>query len=200
MKPQLALGLTGGIGTGKSYVARFFEQLGIPIYYADEEAKKFYYDKEVIEEIEKKIDSQIVVNGSIDFTKLKKILFSNKKKRISLEKIIHPRVKEDFLRWKEEQENEIVIMEAALIFEANFQTLFHYVITVDAPEELRIQRISQRNPNWTLTEIHQRIDAQLPQNEKCNRADFIISNDTTDYELRKQINKILLKIKKKAIE
>ncbi len=193
MKKKITLGLTGGIGTGKSYIARFFFQQGIPVYNADEQAKKFYKEPEVINDIEKKIGKKITINGIVDFSLLKEIFFSNEAKRRAVEEVIHPLVIKDFLVWRETEESEVVIMESAIIFEADLEFLFDYIIAVDVAEELRIKRLLERNPSWSKEDINKRMAIQISQEEKCDLANFTIYN-TNDEDIIYQIKEILLKI------
>lgn len=192
---MIKVGLTGGIGTGKSFVAKLFTDRGVPVYDADKEAKKLYALPEVLSEVKSQLGEAFVINEQIDFKAITTHVFSDLAFRKKLEQIIHPKLKNNFLSWCHQQQAAIVMMEAAIIFESNFQTLFDYIITVDAPPEVRIERVKQRNPLLTEENIEQRMAAQLSQAEKCKRADFIILNDEIE-PLSPQVEKVLEKIKK----
>lgn len=192
---MLKIGLTGGIGTGKSFVAQLFAKKGIPVYDADSHAKNLYSDAEVIHEIEKALGSDIVDHGQVNLKKVSDLIFSDLHSRELVEAIIHPRLMNDFSIWCSSQNNDIVIMEAAILFEAHFDPLFDFIITVDAPDDLRITRLQERNPSWSLQNIQQRMFSQMSQAEKCHRSDFVIYNDNTQ-SLLTQIEVFLAKIVK----
>lgn len=189
------IGLTGGIGTGKSFVAELFAKKGIPVYDADSHAKNLYLDEEVIHEIEKALGPNILEHGQVNLKKVSDLIFSDLHARELVEAIIHPRLMNDFAIWCSSQNNDIVMMEAAILFEAHFDHLFDLIVTVDAPDDLRISRLKLRNPSWSLQDIQQRMFSQMSQADKCHRSDFVIYNDNTE-PLQKQIEVFLAKIEK----
>ncbi len=170
------IGLTGGIGVGKTYIAARFAMMGIPIYNADEEAKKLYTQKEVIEALFQKYGTEVVEDGKVNFQKLAKLIFENEDDKQFVNHLIHPLVMKNFQKWKEKQTATTVMMESALIFEAQLFPFFDKIVVIDAPKELRISRIMKRNPGLSRDEILQIIDNQIDQEEKCRRADWVIKN------------------------
>lgn len=168
--------LTGGIGTGKTYVSRQFIDLGIPVFYADEEAKKLYFEESVIQFLQNEFGKKCFSNDSIDFAKMGSFLFSDVEALKKVEQYIHPLLMQKFETWAVAQNAAIVMMESAIIFEHNLQHYFDKVIVVDAPLSIRINRIQRRNPHLSLDDIHQRIANQMEQEKKCALADLVIDH------------------------
>lgn len=150
--------------------------MGIPVFYADEEAKKCYEEKDVIDTVHSYFGNQVFTKGKIDFKKMAQFVFQDPQKRELINNLIHPKVMEKFDAWAMEQDAPTVMMESAILFENDLDKFFDMVIVVDAPIEVRIERIKKRNPNLTEQEIIARIKAQMPQEEKCKRADMVIDN------------------------
>jgi dephospho-CoA kinase len=178
MPPQkkIKIALTGGIGTGKTFVSKQFLDKGVPVFYADEEAKKLYHSEKVLAFFKEKYGDTCFTNNRIDLKKLSNIVFSDTVSRKKVETFIHPLVMEQFDVWAAHQVSEIVVLESAIIYEAELAHCFDKIIVVDAPLTVRIQRIRERNPHLSEEEIMQRIHLQLPQEEKCRRADFVVLN------------------------
>ena len=173
----LRVGLTGGIGSGKSTVAQIFEVLGIPVYYADVEAKRLMNeDKELMSAVKKIFGEQSYSNNSLDRKYISSIVFSDPAKLELLNAIIHPATKRDAEKWMLSQTTPYAIHEAALIFEAKVNERLDYVIGVSSPEELRIQRATQRD-NVTREEVIKRMKQQLDENTKMKNCDFVLIND-----------------------
>jgi dephospho-CoA kinase len=170
------IAITGGIGTGKTYISKKFVQMGIPVFYADEEAKKCYEDKEIVDTIRSYFGTEVFTEGRLDFKKMARCVFQDPQKREVINKMIHPRVMGMFDEWAEEQHTPSVMLESAIVYENELEKFFDMVIVVDAPLEVRLERIKKRNPNLTEKEITDRINAQMPQEEKCRRADMVIKN------------------------
>jgi dephospho-CoA kinase len=170
------IAITGGIGTGKTYISRLFIQMGIPVFYADEEAKKCYEEPEIIEAFHSYFGDKVFTDKKIDFKKMAKYVFQEPKERERINKLIHPRVMKNFDAWAEKQTSASVMFESAIIYENELDKFFDMVIVVDAPLEVRIERIKNRNPNLSEEEIKARINAQMLQEEKCRRADMVIDN------------------------
>ena len=170
------IAITGGIGTGKTYISKKFVQMGIPVFYADEEAKKCYEDKEIVDTIRSYFGTEVFTDGRLDFKKMAHCVFQDPQKREIINKMIHPKVMGMFDEWAEEQHAPSVMLESAIVYENELEKFFDMVIVVDAPLEVRIDRIKKRNPNLTEKEIIDRINAQMPQEEKCRRADMVFSN------------------------
>ncbi|MBP5650930.1 MAG: dephospho-CoA kinase [Bacteroidales bacterium] len=170
------IAITGGIGTGKTYISKKFLQMGIPVFYADEEAKKCYEDREIVDTIRSYFGTEVFTEGRLDFKKMARCVFQDPQKREVINKMIHPRVMGMFDEWAEEQHAPSVMLESAIVYENELEKFFDMVIVVDAPLEVRLDRIKKRNPNLTHKEIMDRINAQMPQEEKCRRADMVIVN------------------------
>ncbi len=170
------VGLTGGIGSGKTTIAKEFGKLGVPVYIADEQAKYLTELPSTLSKIREEFGDKIFTEGKLDRAELGKIVFSNKEKLQKLNKIIHPIVAKHFENWvKEHQNNTFVIKESALLFETENDKKCDYIISVIAPLELRVQRIMDRD-NMSLEEIKQRIDNQVSDEIRIQKSDFIIEN------------------------
>ncbi len=174
---MIKVGLTGGIGTGKSIVSRIFSELAVPVYNADTEAKKAYSDAAVLEKVRKSFGKEVFENGAASYKKLAQIVFNDKTKLEELNFIIHPFLFGNFKKWmKEKKGAPYVIMEAAILYESSFHQMFDKVITVSAPEELCIERVIKRD-GTSREEVLRRMRNQLSDNIKAAKADFVIIND-----------------------
>ena len=175
----LKIGITGGIGSGKTMVSKIFSVLGIPVYDADTRAKWISnYHPQVKKEIQQLFGEQAYTDNKLNNRYIASIVFNDKNKTGQLNAIVHPRVGEDFENWVKENANApYLLKEAALMFESDSYKLLDKVIVVSAPLELRIQRILTRDPQRTEAEIRGIMDKQLPEEEKQKRADYIIHND-----------------------
>ncbi|MBL0063723.1 MAG: dephospho-CoA kinase [Bacteroidetes bacterium] len=173
------VGITGGIGSGKSVVSMIFRQLGIPVYDSDAEAK-LLYDK--FPELRNAVRVQISedafdANGKLDRKKLAEIVFQFPEKLEILNQLVHPLVKKDFQDWvKKNQEAAYLVKEAAILFESGAYSDCDKVITVVAPRDLRVQRVRERDRK-TKAEIEAIMDRQSGDEEKIKRSDFVIQND-----------------------
>lgn len=173
----LRVGLTGGIGSGKSTVAQIFEVLGIPVYYADAAAKRLMNENKDLRSVIIKIfGEEAYKDEMLDRKYISAIAFSDPAKLESLNAIVHPATKNDAEKWMNQQTTAYAIHEAALIFEANVSERLDYVIGVYSPEELRINRTMQRD-NITREEVLKRISKQLDEETKMSKCDFILVND-----------------------
>ena len=183
------IGLTGGIGSGKTTVARYFEQLGVPVYIADDQARKLMELPETIESVSQAFGSAIIANGQIDRKKLAEMVFNNPDKLQQLNKIIHPLVAQHFSQWLSEQSNHpYVIKEAAILFESGSYLDCDAVISVVAPIETRIQRVVARD-NTTAEAVSKRIENQWSDEQRIHKSDYIITNTNLE-DTRLQVEKI----------
>jgi len=174
---MLKIGLTGGIGSGKSTVARIFEQLGVPVYYADTEAKRIMTEDPVLmSELVHNFGPEVYVDGQLNRAYLGSIVFKDKQKLELLNALVHPATIRDSNRWMEEQRSPYAIKEAALIFESGSQDQLDYVIGVTAPEALRLQRVMKRD-NITREAVKERMKNQLSESIKMRLCQFVITND-----------------------
>lgn len=173
------IGITGGIGSGKTTVCKIFESLGIPVYYADDRAKVLMTEnKKLVDEIKKLIgDKSYFEDGSLNRQYIASVVFKNKSKLEQLNSLVHPAVAKDGILWQQSQSVvPYTLKEAALLIESGSFQALDYLITVWAPKETRIQRVIKRD-NITRHEVEARIDKQIPEFEKLRLAQFVIIND-----------------------
>jgi dephospho-CoA kinase len=175
---MIKIGITGGIGSGKSTVCAVFELLAIPVYYADDEAKKIL-DADAVRKSIIAVFGNDVLNGkgAVDRKKISSIVFNDKKKLEQLNSIIHPAVADHFTNWlKQHSSYKYIVKEAAILFESNAYKQVDQVITVVAPTELRIKRTMQRDA-ISKEQVEQRMNYQMSDEEKIKRSQFVIHND-----------------------
>jgi len=174
---MLKIGLTGGIGSGKSTVAQLFEIMGIPVFYADDEAKKIYDENEELKNLViKHFGKESYTAGKLNRSYISSVVFNDKEKLDLLNSLIHPATMKLGEEWMNKQTSPYAIHEAALIFEASVNTRLDYVIGVSAPEELRIERAMKRN-NASRADVSKRISLQMNEEEKLKGCDFVLVND-----------------------
>jgi len=193
---MIKLGLTGNIGSGKTTVSKVFESLGIPIFYADNEAKKLYSLDHVKERVLLLFGKSIINDlEEVDFRLLSDLVFNDKNKLKELTSIIHPLVFNNYHKWLETiQQEPYSIHESAIIYEYSQQKYFDKVICVTAPYELRVQRILERD-NTSRDKVEERIRNQMTETEKISLSDFVIVNDEKSFII-KQVLKIHYNLKK----
>lgn len=177
----LKIGITGGIGCGKTTICQAFEVLGVPVFYADKEAKKILAtDIETHIQLYHVFGDEIFTNNKPDRSKIAAIVFNNSEKLNQLNAIIHPKVRENFANWSENQQHHpYIIQEAAILFESNLWKQFDYSILVIATLEQRVARVMKRD-NTSEQAVLQRISNQWTDDEKAKLASFIISNNEND--------------------
>lgn len=174
---MLKIGITGGIGSGKTTVSHVFEVLGIPVYYADDAAKRMMNDDDILKEkIQQAFGNEIYRDGRLDRKLLAEIVFNNPEKLSKLNAIVHPATLQDAANWMQRQTSPYALKEAALIFESGAQEQLDYVIGVTAPAPLRILRTMQRD-NITREAVIARMDKQMDEAIKMKLCDFVIVND-----------------------
>ena len=179
MKKPLHLGITGGIGSGKTTVCRLFEVLGIPVYYADDAAKRLMVEDTELRGrlVEIFGAATYLPDGSLHRTYLAGIVFDNAEKLAALNALVHPAVARDGARWQTAQTDvPYTLKEAALLFESGSHRTLDGVITVYAPEDVRLQRVRARDGS-SDEQVRARMRKQLPESEKLERADYILYND-----------------------
>ena len=171
------LGLTGGIGVGKTYVSKVFQQMGIPVFNTDVEAKNcMIEDKGLMQNVKTSFGENMYDNGVLQKEELAKIVFNNSERLAELNALVHPVVKQRFEDWCTEQTAELVIKEAAILFESDAHLGLDVVICVSATEKTRIARVQDRDGS-SVVEIKSRMDKQMSQSKKEELADFVIVND-----------------------
>jgi len=174
------IGVTGGIGSGKSLVCRIFKCLGVPVYDADSHAKELMTtDGILISNIKKEFgELSYHTDGSLNRNYLSSKVFNDTGKLQQLNNLVHPRVRENYSQWVDSQEhNPYVIKEAALLFEANSYQELDKIVAISAPDQLRIGRILIRDLQRTEEQVRGIMKQQMPEEEKMRRADFIVRND-----------------------
>lgn len=177
MKKPYKIGLTGGIGAGKSTIAQIFKSIEIPTFNSDACAKELLInDEKTKREIIKIFGKHIEQNNIINRKKLSQIVFSNKQKLEKLNKIIHPKVRLKFESWFKQQTSHYIIKESALLFETNTHQLLDKIILVKTPLNIRIKRVCKRD-NRTKKEVEKIIKNQLNPSSITPEADYIINNN-----------------------
>ncbi len=183
------IGLTGGIGSGKTTVARQFEALGVPVYIADTEAKKIMDLPETIQSIKNEFGTSIFENEVLDRKKLAKIVFEDTEKLQKLNNIIHPLVKNHFQEWVQEKRDfDFIIKEVAILFESGSYKDCNKIITVVAPLEIRIERVLKRDDS-DYESVMKRIQNQWTDEMRIAKSDFVIENIDLE-NTQKQVDKI----------
>ncbi len=175
--PLLKIGLTGGIGSGKSVVAQMFKVLGVPVYYADDASKRLMVgNKELKSEIVKHFGKDSYVDGNLNRQYLAELVFNDNEKLSLLNSLVHPATIADASAWMQKQIAPYIIKEAALIFESGSNKFLDYVIGVDAPKDLRIQRAMARD-NISAQQVEDRMNKQMDEQQKLRLCDYVIVNN-----------------------
>lgn len=199
---MLKIGITGGIGSGKSVVCKIIEKFGNPILYADDIAKELLFTNEDIKKrIRYEFDEDIYdEQGSIDKKKLAKLIFFDEKLKTKLEKIVHPFVidyiKKQFKKFASPNEYKIIFLEAALIYESGIDELLDYILVVTADQEKCINRVIERDKT-SRDDVLGRMNSQMDPKQKAEMADFVIHNNVDLNSLITNVEfiyKLLLKI------
>jgi dephospho-CoA kinase len=184
------IGVTGGIGSGKSLVCRLFERKGIQIFYADERAKKISERDDVTQEIIRSFGKAILTSsGSIDRRKLAAIVFSEHEKLLLLNSILHPKVFSDFDLWKKNLTTKFnyALAEAALMFESSMYKKLDYTLSIVAEDSVRIQRVMERD-GVDSDLVKSRMKHQLPAQELIEQSDFVMYNNGSETDLQTKVN------------
>lgn len=173
---MLRVGITGGIGSGKTTVCRIFESLNIPVYYADDRAKYLITHNEAVKSgIIDLLGEEAYIDGVYNRKYVANIVFNDKEKLIALNSIVHPAVGMDVEEWFESQESPYALQEAALLVENGSYLGLDRLISVSAPKDIRMERVMSRD-DITEEQVNARFKSQLPQEEKDKVADYIIDN------------------------
>ena len=183
------VGLTGGIGSGKTTVAQMFKSLDVPVYNADEEAKLLMQNSAAIQqELISLLGENCYLNGQLNRSYIASQVFSDQQLLKKINAIVHPKVAAHFEQWCSNQNAPYVIKEVAILFETKSQHLFDFIITVTAPIDARIQRVMERDQK-TKKEVMSVINNQLPDSEKINLSNFVIFNNIFS-EIKPKVYKI----------
>ncbi|MCE2615869.1 MAG: dephospho-CoA kinase [Phocaeicola sp.] len=201
---MIKVAITGGIGSGKSYVCNKLITLGIPVYNADDEAKRLMISCERIHQDLTELIGMDVYNtdGSLNKPFLANYLFSSPEHVKQINEIVHPRVREDFMYWAKEQLEAgkvIVGLESAILFEAKFEDTVDVVVMVYAPKELRLKRAMERD-HVTKEQVEARMSQQMSDEEKLGKSDYVIMNDESSplMEQLEQLVDHLIRLKKQV--
>jgi len=190
----LVIGITGGIGSGKSTVCLIFDLFGIPVYNSDVRAKELMNtNPNLIQSIQANFGPEVYVDGNVNSTVLARKVFSDPAALKQLNALVHPVVSRDFDEWKDQFEKTHIVKEAAILIESGAYKQCDRVIVVEAPENLRIKRVMVRDgvPN---EEVKARIRNQMSEAERRVHSDYIIDN-SGDAMLIPQVNQILESLK-----
>jgi dephospho-CoA kinase len=170
------IGLTGGIGSGKSTVLNFFKEFEVPVYVSDIEAKKIMHTSEdVIFQVTKLFGKEAYIAGKLNRKLIADIVFADKEKLKTLNEIVHPAVHKDFQEFVKRQKTTYVVYESALLFENKSEIQFDTIVLIVAPLRSRIERVQKRD-QATIPEIAARIKNQLPDEYKIDKSDYVLLN------------------------
>ncbi|OWY21788.1 dephospho-CoA kinase [Sphingobacteriales bacterium UPWRP_1] len=177
---MLTVGITGGIGSGKTTVCKIFATLGVPVYFADDAAKWLMEnDQHLVAQIQEAFGHNAYLpDGRLNRQMLANVVFNNAGSLRRLESMVHPAVQAHAAQWIQQQTAPYILKEAALLFESGSYKQLHKIIVVYAPPEVRLQRVQQRD-NSTAQAVAARMSKQMPDEEKIKMADFIVYNDGT---------------------
>ena len=188
------IGLTGGIGSGKTMVAEYFKSLGIPVYIADKEARQLMTSENIINALSNEFGKEILENGILNREKLAQLVFNNPKKLQILNSIVHPEVKKHFDNWVEKHKNyPFIVKEAAILFESGSYKYCDTIITVTAPLETRLQRVMERDKT-DRESVLKRIENQWTDEQRIAKSNYVIHNLSIE-STNKQVDEILKKLK-----
>lgn len=189
------IGLTGGIGSGKTTVARFIEEFGFPVYYSDDRAKAIVNESEDLKIKIKELlgEESYDENGLYDRKFVASKVFNNNDLLQQLNEIIHPAVRIDFEDWVKKQSKYLVFKETALLFELRLNRQCYKSLLVTAEDNIRAKRVMDRD-NKTYREVEAVMEKQMPERDKIKMADCIIYNNTNLEELKEQTEKVIFAI------
>jgi dephospho-CoA kinase len=177
MRKYISVGITGGIGSGKSFICQIIDTMGYPVFYADNQAKKILSSNlQAVEAISELFGEKAYLNGELNRSFLAESIFNNPEQREKMNTIVHPLVRKAYEHWADSRDSSLVFNEAAILFETGSYKNFDKIILVTAPEKLRINRIQKRDEASTQ-EIKVRMNAQWSDEKKIPLADIIIIND-----------------------
>lgn len=178
-KKTLLVGISGGIGAGKTLISKIFSLLNIPIYNADERAKWLMVNHQTLKNniVKEFGEESYDKDGGLNRRYLANIVFSDPEKTSRINELVHPAVGEDFKQWADSQHTVYVLKEAALLFETGSYKSLDYTIHVTASESIRIDRVKSRDPQRSTDQIRQIILKQFTDKEKNKLADFLVTND-----------------------
>ena len=189
------IGLTGGIGSGKTTVAKFIEEMGFPVYFSDDRAKEIVNDDEVLKNRIKELlgDEAYDESGRYNRKYVADLVFNNEELLKQLNGLIHPAVRLDFENWVASQSAEFVFKETALLFELKLHESCYKSLLVTADDNIRIKRVMDRDDK-TYREVEAVMDKQMPEKDKVKKADFVIYNNSNIEDLKAETEKTVMKL------
>lgn len=186
----MKIGITGGIGSGKSYVCKKLIDKGYPVYSCDDEAKRLMQESdEIRKQLTELIGDEAYKGGKLNRTAIAQYLFKNKNNAERINHIVHPAVRTDMEEWYKCQRPTLCFVESAILFEAGFDSAVDATVMVFADDGVRLQRAMKRD-NTDSENVQRRMVQQLPQQEVCQRADYTLHNNPTD-DIDEEINKMI---------
>lgn len=189
------VGLTGGIGSGKSTIAEYIHSKGIPVYIADDQAKKIMDDPEIVKKVREIFEENVVENEKLNRKKIAELVFSSPNLLKKLNEIIHPAVRENFNKWlKNNEKSNFIVKEAAILFESGSYKDCDKIILVTAPQDIRIERVMNRD-KVSRGQVLDRMKNQWSDEQKAAFSDYIIDNTDLSISL-KEVDLILKELNK----
>ena len=186
----MKIGITGGIGSGKSYVCKKLIDKGYPVYSCDDEAKRLMQESdEIRKQLTELIGDEAYKGGKLNRTAIAQYLFQNKNNAERINHIVHPAVRTDMEEWYKRQRPTLCFVESAILFESGFDSAVDATVMVFADDDVRLQRAMKRD-NTDSENVQRRMAQQLPQQEVCQRADYTLHNNPTD-DIDEEINKMI---------
>ncbi|MBR5131521.1 MAG: dephospho-CoA kinase [Alistipes sp.] len=183
------VGITGGIGSGKSVVAKMLQDRGVAVYFSDARAKEIMTsDERVRQSLVERFGEQTFDCGVLNRAYLAERVFASEAELAALNAIVHPAVKADFERWAEAQSGDYVVLESAILFESGFDTAVDMTVAIMAPEALRIERVMARD-GVSKEQVEERMRSQLTDEERCSRSKYAIVNIEFD-ELEEDVEQL----------
>lgn len=186
---MLTLGITGGIGSGKSIISQLLRLMGVPVYISDEESKKLLATSPVLKEkLTQSFGEEIYKGGVLNKALFASYIFNDKEKLKLANSIIHPEVRNYFFKWLEQYKDcPVVANEAAILYESGLNLLLDKVVMIYAPVDVRVERVVRRE-GISRDKVMERINNQLSDEEKLHKADFVIYNDGSQSLILQTLN------------
>lgn len=187
---MLKIGITGNIGSGKSFICNIFEKKGIPVFYSDDETKKLYNDSVIKRKITNRFGDELYSNdGTLNKKLLGSLIFGNDDNLKFIEDLLYPALFQRFNEWCENQTTPFVLFESAILFEKNLTNRFDKIIFISAPEDIRIQRVISRD-KCTVDAVRSRMKLQWSDEIKIPKADYVIVHDGND-DIEKDVGNLI---------
>lgn len=187
------VGITGGIGSGKSVVAKILHEMGYPVYSSDQRAKELMHeDASIVEGLKTMFGEEAYVNQELNRAYIATQIFKDESKRTAMNNLVHPAVRKDFKEWVERQNSPLVFQESALLFETGNYRSFDAVFLVSAPEDVRMKRVKERD-HLSDEQVLSRFKAQMSEEEKRKLTNYVVDNSGNEF-LIPQILKLIKEI------